>query len=228
MVPLCSIWKVCHSKCDCIMRLTNAVFQSAFDKCYCKQDLFFLPHGNPPTLASSSSPKRDPSHLMLSSHLPQAPFDKFVYDVLCSYLGIIGGYCVCVHIVYEHRAISCMGPRGQAGVNPYRGCVEIVQKSCNLSGVAVQSPQPPDGNRTEPVRPLCGACAGIVWCHLRHVYRLRMDLQLSNLYNFLLNKIVEATEPMNPYENLTPASCLRTEASRRPHRKGDTGRIQAP
>ena len=62
------------------------------------------------------------------------------------------GYGVYVHIVYEHRAISCKGPRGQAGVIPYRGCVEIVRKSCNLSGVAVQSPQPPDRNRTEPVR----------------------------------------------------------------------------
>ena len=91
------------------------------------------------------------------------------------------GYGVCVHIVYEHRTISCMGPRGQAGVNPYRGCVEIVRKSCNLSGVAAQ---PPDRNRTEPVRlapwrhraiferaalsvrpPRC-ARAGIVRCHL--------------------------------------------------------------
>ena len=56
------------------------------------------------------------------------------------------GCGVCVHIVYEHRAISCTGPRGQAGVNPYRGCAEIVRKLCKISGVAVQSPQPPDGN----------------------------------------------------------------------------------
>ena len=61
---------------------------------------------------------------------------------------------LCVHIVYEHRTISCTWAldRGQVGVNPYRGCAEIEQKSCNLSGVAVQSPQPPDGNHTEPVR----------------------------------------------------------------------------
>ena len=61
------------------------------------------------------------------------------------------GYGICVHIVYGHRTISSMGPRGQPGVNPYRDCAEIVRKSYNVSAVAVQSPQPPHGNRTEPV-----------------------------------------------------------------------------
>ena len=42
------------------------------------------------------------------------------------------------------------------GVNPYRGCAEIVRKSCNLSGVAVQSPQPPDSNRAASVQRLHG------------------------------------------------------------------------
>ena len=64
----------------------------------------------------------------------------------------------------------------------------------------------------------CALRAGLVRCHLRHVYGLR-TYDFSNLYNFPLNKIVEATEPVNPYENLTAASCLRTEAS---------CRIQAP
>ena len=36
-----------------------------------------------------------------------------------------------------------------------RGCSEIVRKSCNLNAVAVQSPQPPHGNRTEPVQLPC-------------------------------------------------------------------------
>ena len=62
------------------------------------------------------------------------------------------GYGVCVHIVLWHRAISSTGPRGQPGVNPYRDCAEIVRKSCNVSAVAVQSPHPPHGNHTEPVR----------------------------------------------------------------------------
>ena len=127
------------------------------------------------------------------------------------------------------------------------GSVQRVQrKLCNLSGVAVQSPQPPYGNHTEPVRfraeaawkwcgdrgatmpyfsvwSLCGARAGIVRCHLWHIYGLR-TYDFSNLYNFPLNKIVEATEPLNPYKNLTATFCLCKEASPRPHGKGDTRR----
>ena len=74
------------------------------------------------------------------------------------------------------------------------------------------------------VRPPRGARVGIVRCHLRHVYGLR-TYDFSNLYKFPLSKIVEATEPVNPYENLTVASCLRTEASRRLRGKGDTGSV---
>ena len=72
------------------------------------------------------------------------------------------GYGICVHIVYEHLATSCTGPRRQAGVNPYRGCAEIVRKSCNVSGVAMQSPQPPHGNHTEPMPLPCRDCAEMV------------------------------------------------------------------
>ena len=108
---------------------------------------------------------------MPSSHLHRTVCNKFVYDFLCDFLGIVGGYGlrhICVHIVYGHRAISSTGPRGQPGVNPYRDCGEIVRKSCNVSAVAVQSsqpPQPPHGNRMEPVRGSafarcpCGDCA---------------------------------------------------------------------
>ena len=103
-----------------------------------------------------------------SSHLPRTPCDKFLYYFLCEFLGIVGGYGlrhICVHIVYGHRAFSSTGPRGQPGVNPDRDCAEIVRKSCNVGAVAVQSPQPPHGNRTEPVRGSafarcpCGDCA---------------------------------------------------------------------
>ena len=62
------------------------------------------------------------------------------------------GYGICVHIVYGHRAISSTGPRAANRVNPYRDSAEIVRKSCNVSAVAVQSPQPPHRNRIEPVR----------------------------------------------------------------------------
>ena len=75
-------------------------------------------------------------------------------------MGIVGGYTgygICVHIVYGHRAISSAGPRGQPGVNPYRDCAEIVRILCNVSAVAVQSPQPPHGNGMAPVRGLCNA-----------------------------------------------------------------------
>ena len=77
------------------------------------------------------------------------------------------GCGVCVHINYEHRAISCTGPRGQARVNPSRGSAKIVRKSCNLSGVAVQSPQPPDGNRAASVQRLRrdGAVTVVPPCH---------------------------------------------------------------
>ena len=193
-------------------------------------------------------------HLMLSSHLPRAPCNKFVYDFLCDFFGhrrwqraTAYVFTLSTSIVrFLVRALGG-GGGGQAGVNPYRGCAEIVRKSCNLSGVAVQSPQPPDGNRTETVRLPCRGCAVTVaqprrfWaCGLRavpvwglcnatydNVYGLWTD-DFSNLYNFPLNKIIEGTEPVNPYENLTAASCLCTEASQRPHGKGDTGRIRAP
>ena len=156
------------------------------------------------------------------------------------------GYGVCVHIVYEHRAISCTGLREQTGVNPYRDCAEIVRRlPCSLASLQTVTVWSPCGFRADAARRWCGdrrrhravPClsmrppsgvrAGIVRCHLRHVYGLR-TYDFSNLYNFPLSKIVEAAEPVNPYENLTAASCLRTEASRRPHGKGDTSRIRAP
>ena len=158
--------------------------------------------------------------LMPSSHLPRTPCDKFVYDFPCDFLGIVGGYTgygICVHIVFGHRAISSKGPRRQPGVNPYRDCAEIVRKSCNVITVAVQSPQPPHGNRTEPVRGSAshGARAGIVQCNLRHVYGLRS-------YDFFIfvkllakpNCRGPGARAVNQYENLTVASCLRRERPR--------------
>ena len=99
--------------------------------------------------------------LMPSSHLPRTPCDKFVYDFPCDCLGIVGGYGL------RHKCSHCLrascnffygasGATRGARVNPYRDCAEIVGKSCNVSAVAVQSPQPPHGNRTEPVG-LCNA-----------------------------------------------------------------------
>ena len=93
----------------------------------------------------------------------------------------------------------------------------------------MQSPHPPHGNRTEPVRGSAfarvRAHAGIVQCHLRHVYGLRA----YDVFKFvkLLAKPNRRgrAEPVNPYEYLTAASCLRREASGKPHGKGDTGSV---
>ena len=100
---------------------------------------------------------------MPSSHLPRTPCDKFVYDFLCDFWGIVGGYGLrhmCSHCL---RAISSTGPRGQPGVNPYRACAEIVRKSCNGSAVSAASTwksygaRAGIGLRTVPVRGLCNA-----------------------------------------------------------------------
>ena len=96
--------------------------------------------------------------------------------------------------------------------------------------MSVQLPCSLRSFRTEIVRSLCGdrpshgARAGLVQYHLRHVYGL-LSHDFSKFLNFSLNQIVEAAEPVNPYENLTAASCLRREASRRPHGKGDTASV---
>ena len=64
-----------------------------------------------------------------------------------------------------HRAMHLWyGPLGASrGIYiqvQIKACAEIVRKSCNLSGVAVQSPQPPDGKCTEPVWLPCRVLRG--------------------------------------------------------------------
>ena len=140
------------------------------------------------------------------------------------FFGIVGGYglytAYVITFVYGHRVISSTGPAsGQSGVNPYRDCAEIVRKSCSCRAVSARkSYRAPCGDR-----PSHGARAGIVQCHLRHVYGLRA-YEFFKAVNLLANPNRRGrAEPVNPYENLTAASCLRREASRRPHGKGDTG-----
>ena len=98
-------------------------------------------------------------------------------------------------------------------------CTEIVQCQCSCRAVSASSAWKSYGAR-----------AGI---GLRTVPVSAMPpttcLRATGLRFFkLFCKVVEAAEPVNPYENLTAASCLRREASRRPPGKGDTGRIRAP
>ena len=65
---------------------------------------------------------------------------------------------------------------------------------------------------------------------VRGLYNATYDMYMgygltifSNLFNFSRNKIVKAAEPVNTYENLTAASCLRTEAARKRVYGQDTG-----
>ena len=105
-------------------------------------------------------------------------------------------------------------------------CTEIVQCQCSCRPVSAASARKSYearagiGLRAVSVRGLCNA-----------TYDMSTGYGLTifpNLSNFSLNQIVETAEPVNPYKNLTAASCLRREASQRPHGKGDTGRIRAP
>ena len=175
---------------------------------------------------------------MLNSHLPWAPCDKFVYDFPCSVLGIIGGYGLrlrrmCSHFLWA----SCdflYGPsgasRGKSIQRLRRDRAISVELPCSLRSLQTVIVRSPCGFRAEAARRWCGdrgatvpffsvrpprdARAGIVRCHLRHVYGLR-TYDFSNLYNFPLNKIVEAAEPVNQksHSRLLPPHGGLTEAA---------------
>ena len=109
--------------------------------------------------------------VMPSSHLPRTLCDKFVYAMhsVQNFLGIVGGYKATAYMFTLSTGIVqflLRGLGGQPGVSiRTEDCAEIVRKSCNVSAVAVQSPQPPHGNCTEAVRGSafarcpCGDCA---------------------------------------------------------------------
>ena len=169
------------------------------------------------------------SSFMPSSHLPRMPCDKFFYDFLCNFFCIVGGYGLrrmCSHCL----GASCDFFYGASGATRGKSvkrlcgdCTEIVQLPCSLRAASARKSYGARVGidlRTVPVRGLCNA-----------TYEMSTGYGLtifSNLSNFSQKQIVEAAEPVNPYENLTAASCLRREASRRPHGKGDAGRIRAP
>ena len=70
-------------------------------------------------------------------------------------------------------------------------------KNCTFAAQSVR------GLRAMPVRRLCNATYDMYTGYGLTIF--------SNLFNFSRNKIVKAAEPVNSYENLTAASCLRTE-----------------
>ena len=118
--------------------------------------------------------------ITLNSHLLQAMCSKFVYNVLCGFGGIVGGYGPQRMYSYCLRA-SCGFLKGPSGAGQGKSiqrlcgdCTEIVQSQrscyavsadsaqqsygafvarrwCGDSAAVVQSPQTPHGNRTEPV-----------------------------------------------------------------------------
>ena len=167
---------------------------------------------------------------MPSSHLPRTPCDKFVYDFPCDVLGIVGGYGL-RHMCSHCLRASCDffygasgATRGKSVQRLCRDCTEIVQCQCSFRAVS------PHGNRTEPVRGSafarcpCGDCAmPPTTCLQATVLRF-----FSHLLNFSLNQIVEAAEPVNPYENLTAASCLVQGGLAEAARKGGYGQDTGP
>ena len=171
---------------------------------------------------------------MPSSHLPRTPCDKLVYDFLCDFLGIVGGYGL------RHMCSHCLSTgivrfllRGLGG-NPGEIRTETVQRLYGNRAMSVQLPCSLRSLRTEIVwspcgdRPSHGARAGIVQCHLRHAYGLRV-------YDFFFKFVKLLAKPnrrgRGARESIQKShSCLLPpqEASRWPHGKGDMGRIQAP
>ena len=105
--------------------------------------------------------------VMPSSHLPRTSCDKFVYDFLCDFLGIVGGNGL-RHMCSHCLRASCNffngssgAPRGKSVQRLCWDCTEIVQCQCSCRAVS----EPLHGNRTERVRGSafarcpCGDCA---------------------------------------------------------------------
>ena len=97
-----------------------------------------------------------------------------------------------------------------------------VQRSCEDGGVTLRGSQdhrtifcPNDSlENSISARSASGLCTML----LRHVYGLRAyDFFFQICHKSSLNKIVEATAPVNPYGNCTADACLCTEAAWAPY-----------
>ena len=97
------------------------------------------------------------------------------------------GYGICVsHCLRASCDFFYGASGGQPGVNPYRDCAEIVRKSCNVSAVAVQSPQPLHRNRTVPLRGSAFArcrCGGL--CNATYDMSTGYGLWAYDFFKFL-------------------------------------------
>ena len=171
--------------------------------------------------------------LLPGSIWPRTPCDKFVYDFPCDFWGIVGGYGLrhmCSHCLWA----SCIFFYGASGATQgksvqrlCRDCMEIVQCQCSCRGVSAASARK---SYTEPVRGSafarcpapCGDCAmpptTCLWA---------MGLRFfSNLYNFSLNQIVEAAEPVQKsHSRLLPPHGGLAEAAWKGGYGQDTGSV---
>ena len=143
--------------------------------------------------------------LMPSLHLLRSSYDGLVYDFSWGHRRWLRAtmftFTLFTVIVRFHVLGIVEGPK----TKPYRGCTAIVQRlyggrreivrflrgHSNIFTEIVRRSYDP---RTETVRWPQGE--GIyIECHLRSVWGLR-SYDLENLYNFALNKIVEAMETL--------------------------------
>ena len=170
-----------------------------------------------------------PLPIMPSSHLLRTPCDKCVYDFPCDFWVIVGGYGPTAYVFTLSTGIVQFYLRGLGG-NPGLIRTETVRRLYGNRAMSVQLPSSLPSLRTEIVRNPCedrpshDARVGIVAMPPTTCLRAMVLRFFSKFVKLLVkpNRRGGAAEPVNPYENLTVASCLRREASRRPHGKGDT------
>ena len=107
------------------------------------------------------------SVLMPSSHLPRTPCDKFVYDFLCDFWGIVGSYGLrhmcshCLRALCDFFYGASGATRGKSVQRLCGDCTEIVQCQCSCRAVSAASAR----KSYRPVRGSafarcpCGDCA---------------------------------------------------------------------
>ena len=101
-------------------------------------------------LAISFGDKRG-HNLMPRLHLPRSSYDLFVYDFLCDFFGIVGGYKL------RRMCLNCLRSpydffRRQTRTKPYRDLADIVRQPQGYRTIIVLSSRPPYINRLMPVR----------------------------------------------------------------------------
>ena len=184
-----------------------------------------------PKFGCECPPPPPPASLMPSSQLPWTPCDKFVYDFPCDFWGIVGGYGVCVHIVYGHRAILFYGAlgatRGKSVQRLCGDCTEIVQCQCSCCAVSVASAWKLYGARagiglhTVPVRGLCNATYD-----MSTGYRLTIFFKFVKLLAKPTRRGRGARESVRKsHSRLLPPQGGLTEAARKGGYGKDTGSV---